>query len=102
MTTVNCCFYFQIRLIQTCQTGGQWYSDTSPISIPYISYKLQLRDRGCCQEQTDLLPVGEILVAGGCRQGYGGADATNHYVVRLLGQCYKTFYDRKLLIFVIS
>jgi hypothetical protein len=24
----------QYRLIQTSQTGGQWYSDTSPFSIP--------------------------------------------------------------------
>jgi hypothetical protein len=30
MTTDNFCFYFQNRLIQTGQTGDQWYSDTSP------------------------------------------------------------------------
>ncbi len=33
MTTDNFCFYLQNRLIQTrqtSQTGGQWYSDTSP------------------------------------------------------------------------
>jgi hypothetical protein len=34
MTTDNFCFYLQNRLIQTSQTGGQWYSDTSPLSIP--------------------------------------------------------------------
>ncbi len=34
MTTDNFCFYLQNRLIQTSQTGGQWYSDTSPFSIP--------------------------------------------------------------------
>jgi hypothetical protein len=28
------CFYLQIGLIQNSQTGGQWYSDTSPFSIP--------------------------------------------------------------------
>ncbi len=28
--TDNFCFYLQNRLIQTSQTGGQWYSDTSP------------------------------------------------------------------------
>jgi hypothetical protein len=27
----------QNRLIQTSQTGGQWYSDTSPFSIPWSS-----------------------------------------------------------------
>jgi len=34
MTTDNFCFYLQNRLIQASQTGGQWYSDTSPFSIP--------------------------------------------------------------------
>jgi hypothetical protein len=34
MTTDNFCFYLQNRLIQNSQTGGQWYSDTSPFSIP--------------------------------------------------------------------
>ncbi len=29
MTTDNFCFYLQNRLIQSNQTGGQWYSDTS-------------------------------------------------------------------------
>ncbi len=33
--TDNLCFYLQYRLIQTSQTGGQWYSDTSPFSIPW-------------------------------------------------------------------
>jgi len=28
------CFYLQNRLIQTGQTGSQWYSDTSPFSFP--------------------------------------------------------------------
>ncbi len=36
-TTDNLCFYLQNRLIQTCETGGQWYSDTSPFSIPCSS-----------------------------------------------------------------
>jgi hypothetical protein len=38
MTTDKFCFYLQNRLIQTSQTG-QWYSDTSPFSIP-CSYHL--------------------------------------------------------------
>jgi hypothetical protein len=37
MTTDNFCFYLQNRLIQTSQTGGQWYSDISPLSIPWFS-----------------------------------------------------------------
>jgi hypothetical protein len=36
MTTDNFCFYLQNRLIQTSQTGGQGYSDTSPLSIPWL------------------------------------------------------------------
>ncbi len=36
MTTDNFCFYLENRLIQTSQTGGQWYSDSSPFSIPWI------------------------------------------------------------------
>ncbi len=35
-TTDNFCFYLQNRLIQTNQTGGQWYSDTSPFSISWF------------------------------------------------------------------
>ncbi len=43
MTTDNFCFYLQNRLIQTSQTGGQWYSDTSPFSIPWMwAYALQI------------------------------------------------------------
>jgi len=38
MTTDNFCFYFQNRLMHTSQTGGQWYSDTSPFSIPLHAY----------------------------------------------------------------
>ncbi len=30
-------FYLQNRLIQTSQTGGQWYSDTSRFSIPWFN-----------------------------------------------------------------
>jgi hypothetical protein len=37
MATDNFCFYFQNRLIQTSQTGGQQYSDTSPFGIPWAN-----------------------------------------------------------------
>ena len=37
MTTEIFCFYLQNILIQTSQTGGQRYSDTSPFSIPCCS-----------------------------------------------------------------
>jgi hypothetical protein len=39
----NFCFYLQNRLIQTSQTGGQRYSDTSPFSIPCTVVKMQAR-----------------------------------------------------------
>jgi hypothetical protein len=38
MTTDNYCFYLQNRLIQSSQTGGQWYSDTSPLVFPGLSF----------------------------------------------------------------
>ncbi len=43
MTADNFCFYFQNRLIQTSETGGQWYSDTSPFSIPCIHIQPLIR-----------------------------------------------------------
>jgi hypothetical protein len=36
MTIDDFCFSLQNRLIQTSQTGGQWYSDASLFSIPWI------------------------------------------------------------------
>jgi hypothetical protein len=38
MTTDDFCFYLQNRVIQTSLTGGQWYSDPSPFSIPWARY----------------------------------------------------------------
>jgi hypothetical protein len=37
MTTDNFCFYLQNRLIQTSQTGGQWYSNTTPLVFPDLT-----------------------------------------------------------------
>ncbi len=39
MMTGNFCFYLQDRLIQTSQTGGQWYSDTSPLEFPVRAFQ---------------------------------------------------------------
>ncbi len=36
MTTEIFCFCLQNRPIQTSQTGGQWYGDTSPFSTPWL------------------------------------------------------------------
>ncbi len=38
MTTDHVCLYLPNRLIQTSQTEGQRYSDTSPFSIPCLYY----------------------------------------------------------------
>jgi hypothetical protein len=35
----------QNRLIKTSQTGGQWYSDISPFSIPRYWYQAEEADR---------------------------------------------------------
>ncbi len=42
MRTDKFCFYLHNRLIQTSQTGGQQYSDTSPFSIPWLMYIIGL------------------------------------------------------------
>jgi hypothetical protein len=47
MTTGIFCFYSQNRLIQTSQTGGQQYSDTSPLIFPapsIIHYLLDMSE----------------------------------------------------------
>jgi hypothetical protein len=40
MTTDNFRLYLQNRLIQTGQTGGQLYCDTSPFSVPWYRHHL--------------------------------------------------------------
>ncbi len=47
ITTDNFCFYLQNRLIQTSQTGGQQYSDTSPFSIPWQQHFPSLQSKLC-------------------------------------------------------
>ncbi len=43
MTTDNFYFYLQNRLIQTGQTGGQLYSDTSPLVFPGLIFEDKAR-----------------------------------------------------------
>jgi hypothetical protein len=47
----------QNRLIQTSQTGGQWYSVTSPCSIPCFVYLLRLGWKGFVTEKQSSLYV---------------------------------------------
>ncbi len=51
MTIFNFCFYLQNRLIQTSQTGGQLYSDTSLLDLPEPSHlsMLHLKSLNACQ-----------------------------------------------------
>jgi hypothetical protein len=44
MTTDNFCFYYQNRLIQTIQTGGEQYSDTLPFRIPWLEREIGILD----------------------------------------------------------
>ncbi len=37
MTTDIFCFYLQNRLIQTSQTGGQWYNDTPLMKVTTVT-----------------------------------------------------------------
>jgi hypothetical protein len=47
MTMDNFCLYLQNRLIQTSQTGGQWYSDTSPTLVfPGLKHRLPMKRGG--------------------------------------------------------
>ncbi len=58
MTTDNFWFYLQNRLIQTSQTGGQRYSETSPLSIPwFIKYSHALNVWPIAISST--MPVGQ-------------------------------------------
>jgi hypothetical protein len=63
MTTDNFCFYLPNRLIQTRQTGGQWYSDTPPFSIPCIDVCLKARLRNVYT--SSVVVIGTIAM-GGC------------------------------------
>ncbi len=59
MTTDNFCFYLQNRPIQTSQAGVQWYSDTSPFSIPCLVALLKGGEGG-----------GRKRLKLGCRNAY--------------------------------
>jgi hypothetical protein len=65
MTSDNFCFYLQNRLIQTSQTGGQWYSDTLYYSLVCLSIRLSIS-----------LPVDRIICLSVYRPicvSYGGS-----------------------------
>jgi hypothetical protein len=106
MTTDIFCLYLQNRLIQTGQTGGQWYSDASPFSIPWShNKKITTRfpdghlDGGAGDER--------VVSRNGARPGegrrdFGGRRSGNGGKNRIRFQCYKTFYGRNLRLFLIS
>ncbi len=53
MTTDNFCFYLQNRLIQTSQTGGQQYNETSPFSIPWPNNTMETLLSNLEEEEED-------------------------------------------------
>ncbi len=61
----------QNRLIQTSQTGGQWYSDTSPFSIPWAK---DLKEKGLVMNKKCFIAMipgyhSEMPGAMGCYPG---------------------------------
>jgi hypothetical protein len=71
MTTGIFCFYLQNRLVQTSQTGGQQYSDTSPLVFPgstlsslsSLIYYLRVRLEPTRVEHLSHFPLEVILLA---------------------------------------
>jgi hypothetical protein len=110
MTTDNNCFYLQNRLIQTSQTGGQWYNDTSPFSIPCtnitltkISYTIDRLDQNT-KSNNSLIARKKPLSSKRCslteltiRNSF-----TKNWISNIWSQCYIPFYVRNLLMFEIS
>jgi hypothetical protein len=79
MTIGNFSFYLQNRLIQTSQTRGQLYSDTSPVSIPclqalhaldhltWVSHQLKTKKLECFKSATNnILKIIKNLVNPSC------------------------------------
>ncbi len=72
MTTDNFCFYLQHRLIQTSQTGGQRYSDTSPFGIPccysslFVLWRKMLNKRDPCLVTDSLCLSASLRVQSKC------------------------------------
>jgi len=63
MTTDNFCFYLQNRLIQTSQTGGQWYSDTSHLVFPGSTIKTEEESFITPTKDNSKLATGSVFVA---------------------------------------
>ncbi len=58
VSTDNFCFYLQNRLSQTSQTAGQWYSDTSPFSIPWSDiFQSKAFTTGISERLTEQWPI---------------------------------------------
>jgi hypothetical protein len=70
MTTNNFCFYLQNRLVQTSQTGGQWYSNTSPLWYSLVQATGQLKCFPVMQSvESSCGRVRRHRVQGGDREG---------------------------------
>jgi hypothetical protein len=100
------CFYWQNRLIQTSQIGGQRYSDTSPFSIPWF-YSIQrtsLFHFIFRRHEVKVHTTEKRRTCHVCGKVFSDAAAVKRHVKVSAGgvsleawdQCYKTFYGRKL------
>ncbi len=91
MTTDNYCFYLENRLIQTSQTGGQHYCDTSPFSIPCPNLKIISRVfHQCATEVVSILNICLIFVQLVFNMSNGVTDTLETssiliYLIRLVG-----------------
>ncbi len=77
MTTDNYCFYLKNRPIQTSQTGGQWYNDTSPFSIPWPNIL------GTAWAWSSLV----LWEVAGSLSRYGTVQEQSSYLTRIMQVC---------------
>ncbi len=128
----NFCFYLQNRLIQTSQTGGQWYSETSPLVFPGESSSLKVsftRSSILYQIKMTSQKFNSLMQNLPCKWVFNLTPDIKFKIFFLLFYCfminlarqisetefivspapsgtwglyYKTFYGRNLRIFVIS
>ncbi len=71
VTTDNFCFYLQNRLLQCSQTGGQQYSDTSPLVFTVSTYTISKKNQAGYQCQ--------YYMTKSCQEDYG-LDNSNPYI----------------------
>jgi hypothetical protein len=121
VTTDNLCFNSQNRLIQISQTGGQWYNDLSPFSIPCLfpfiaiwsieiwPTVIKVKIVGTCHILGTHISVPKSLkvVENGWSDiwlnwSWNSSWRRRYNTKETRAQCYKTFFVRNLHFFIIS